>query len=98
MTRIAAALPARPRGELLFLALAGALGSIAVAAGTTSPTVARFTLALATLWLLACLGFAAPRSLLYVLIVWLAALGFARRLASVAFAPGHTDPLLLVEP
>jgi hypothetical protein len=41
MTRIAAALPARPRSELLFLALAGALGSTAVAAGTTSPTVAR---------------------------------------------------------
>jgi hypothetical protein len=98
MTRIAAALPARPRSELLFLALAGALGSTAVAAGTTSPTVARFTLALATLWLLACLGFAAPRSLLYVLIVWLGVLGFARRLASLAFAPGHTDPLLLVEP
>jgi hypothetical protein len=98
MTRLVSAVDARPRNEVLFLALAGTLGATAVAAGTTSPTVARLTIALATLWLLACLGFAAPRSLLFVLIGWLALLGLSRRVASVEFAAGHTDPLLLVEP
>jgi hypothetical protein len=90
--------PAVRRAEVLFLVLAGLAGSAVVAAGTTTPTIARLTLALATLWLLASLGFAAPRSLLYVLIGWLAVLGLARRVTSLEFAPGHTDPLLLVEP
>jgi hypothetical protein len=87
-----------PRVDLLFIGLAAVLGSATVAAGMTSPTVARLMLALAALWVLATLGFAAPRSLLYVLVGWLAVLGFARRVASVEFAPGHADPLLLVEP
>ncbi|HEX7311870.1 MAG TPA: hypothetical protein VF232_11895 [Gaiellaceae bacterium] len=98
MTRPAAGVHALVRVDLMFLGLAGVLGSATIAAGMTNPTVARLTLALAALWLLASLGFAAPRSLLYVLIGWLAVLGFARRVASVEFAPGHTDPLLLVEP
>ena len=98
MTRSSAGVHALPRVDLMFLGFVGVLGSATVAAGMTSPTVARLTLALAALWLLASLGFAAPRSLLYVLVGWLAVLGFARRLTSVEFAPGHTDPLLLVEP
>ena len=68
MTRPGWALEARPRSEMLFLALAGTLGSTAVAVGMTSPTIARLTIALAMLWLLGSLGFAAPRRLLYVLI------------------------------
>jgi hypothetical protein len=84
--------------DLIVLGLGGLLGALLVAAATTSPTVARLTLALAALWLLAALGFAAPRSLLFVLIGWLAVLGVARRVASLEFAPGHTDPFLLVEP
>jgi hypothetical protein len=98
MTGPAAPVHAPPCAELVVFGLAGALGSAAVAAGTASPAVARLTIALAALWLLASLGFAAPRALLYVLVAWLALLGLGRRLASVEFAPGHTDPLLLVEP
>ena len=98
MTRFPAGIRGLARVDLIVLGLAGALGSVLVAAGTASPPVARLTLALAALWLLASLGFAAPRSLLYVLVGWLTVLGLARRMASVEFAPGHTDPLLLVEP
>jgi hypothetical protein len=82
----------------MVLVIAAMLGSALVAASTTSSTVARLTLALATVWLVTSLGFAAPRSLLFVLVGWLAVLGLARRVASIEFAPGHTDPLLLVEP
>jgi hypothetical protein len=87
-----------PRVDVMFLALLGVVGSLTVAAAMTSPTVARLTLAIAALWALAALGFAAPRSLLYVLVGWLGVLGFVRRVTSVAFVAGHTDPLLLVEP
>ena len=98
MTRPAVAMRSPIRTDVVFLLLAGSVGTAAVAAATAVPSTARLTLALATLWLLASLGFAAPRSLLYVLVGWLAMLGLARRLASVELAPAHTDPLLLVEP
>jgi len=98
MTRSAPVVHALPRMDLVVLGLAGSLGVVVVAVGTTSPAVARLTLAFAALWLLAALGFAAPRSLLFVLVGWLALLGVIRRVASLEFAPGHTDPLLLVGP
>jgi hypothetical protein len=76
-------------------------GALVVAVVVMSDSMAagpRVALALTALWLVAGLGVASPRTLLYALIVWLSVLGFVRRVASIAFVPADADPLLLVEP
>lgn len=87
----------RQRDVVLFVGT-GALATAVVAVGSLGPSAARLTLAVAGLWLILSLGLAAPTALLYALIGWLSVLGFVRRVTSLAFPAGHTDPLLLIEP
>lgn len=58
----------------------------------------RFLLAGALVVLLAGLGLFAPRRMLATLVIWLAALGLLRRLATQVTPIGSADPLLLVGP
>lgn len=87
----------RERTARLALAVAVALSLTVVGRMVSDPSRARLAMAGAGLAAVVGIGARAPRALLYGLVVWLAALGFVRRLASqVSIAP-QSDPLLLVE-
>jgi hypothetical protein len=78
------------------------VGAAVAAAGvmaevTTNDGNARVALAVSATALAVAAAFVAPRAVLYGLVVWLAGLGFVRRVISVAFPAGANDPLLLVE-
>jgi hypothetical protein len=65
---------------------------------TSRPEGARLALAVACGLALFAVGLVSPRLLVYVLVVWLAALGAARRLLTEISPPGGSDVLLLVAP
>jgi hypothetical protein len=91
----------RPRFRLnLIPVVAGAAGSAVLAGVVLSDPRGgvRIVLMLAVATLLAGLGFLSPRTMLYALFVWLAALGLFRRLVDVIALEVESDPLLLVAP
>jgi hypothetical protein len=81
----------------LVLVLAISLGLLYVGRALIDPTRARLVIAAAVIAVLVGIGVRSPRSLLYGLVVWLAALGLVRRLASELSPAPQSDPLLLVE-
>jgi hypothetical protein len=88
--------PARLRAActLLGVFLAAVAGGWYLAhPGTVRPALAA-TISI----LLIALGLVAPRTVLLILIVWLAALGFTRRVMSDLGGTPDTDPLLLIAP
>jgi hypothetical protein len=86
--------------RLLPLASIVATTAVAAAAGSLvgAPTGLRSAIAGSLILAVVGLGLTAPRRLLLLLVVWLAALGLVRRLVSQLEAPGVADPLLLVGP
>jgi hypothetical protein len=81
-----------------FAAAALAAGLIVVGTLVADPDRLRLALAATALLLAAGVGFVAPRWLLFGIVVWLAALGFVRRLVTEIAPPGEADPLLVVAP
>jgi len=73
------------------------LGLLYAGRALVDPTRARLVMAGAVVAVLVGIGLRSPKSLLYGLVVWLAALGFVRRLASEFSPAPQSDPLLLVE-
>src|SRR6266513_152969 len=77
----------------------GALGVAGASWAMASPDGVRALLAAAAAWFFLSLALRAPRAVLALLIVWLAALGLVRRVVSGVAAPSSVaDPLLLVAP
>jgi hypothetical protein len=73
-------------------------GSLLLARLAIEPQLLRFALAAALALLVIGFGLRAPRETLFALMIWLAALGFLRRIIS-GYAPATgNDPFLLVEP
>lgn len=87
----------RPISSSLLLAAAA---SVCLLAGwlVAHPVGLRLAVAGAALALVAGLGAIEPRSLLYGLVIWLAALGLVRRLIAASSQAATLDPLLLVAP
>jgi hypothetical protein len=81
----------------LVLVLAVSLGLLYAGRALVDPTRAHLVMAGAFIAVLVGIGLRSPRSLLYGLVVWLAALGLVRRLAAEFSPPPQSDPLLLVE-
>jgi hypothetical protein len=73
------------------------LGLLYAGRALVDPTRARLVMAGAVMAVLVGIGLRSPKSLLYGLVVWLAALGLVRRLASEFSPAPQSDPLLLVE-
>ena len=94
MTRLAFPDPVRLLGGLA----ASVALSFSVAASLLHPGGFRVALAATLSILVLAVGTWAPRHLLYALVVWLASLGFVRRLVSEVSPPGDADALLLVGP
>ncbi len=88
----------RPSAGMLGVALACAAASVAGGSLLTSPGGIRLALAGVVGLLVVGFGALAPRNLLFALLVWLAALGSLRRIASGLTDTTHADPLLLVAP
>ena len=87
----------RAGGTRLMLILAMSLGLLYVGRALVDPTRARLVIAGAVIAVLAGIGVRSPRALLYALVVWLAILGFVRRIASELGPAPQSDPVLLVE-
>lgn len=73
-------------------------GSLVLGRLTLEPQSLRYALLIALALLVIALGFALPKGTLYALVIWLAALGFTRRVISSYSPTGGADPLLLVGP
>jgi hypothetical protein len=73
------------------------LGLVYAGRALVDPTRAHLVMAGAITAVLVGIGLRSPRSLLYGLVVWLAALGLVRRLAAEFSPAPQSDPLLLVE-
>jgi hypothetical protein len=84
--------------ELLFIGLAGLACALAAGRVISADTGGQVVLAAAAIVLALGLCMLAFRHLLYVLVVWLVALGFVRRIAAEIWNPGAADPLLVVGP
>jgi hypothetical protein len=87
------------------LTLRTALAGTALAVALTivgillaQPDRVRVVLAAAAVLLVAGAGFIAAKQLLLGTVVWIAALGFVRRLTTEISPPGEADPLLIVAP
>jgi hypothetical protein len=74
-----------------------AVVTAAVMAAAVDPANSRLALAVCGMALAFTAALVSPQLLLYVLIVWLGALGLIRRVASLEFPAGANDPLLLIE-
>ncbi|HZQ64813.1 MAG TPA: hypothetical protein VFA66_06275 [Gaiellaceae bacterium] len=79
------------------------LGAVAIAVSAIAytaaePTQLRTAVTLGAVLLAAAIGLSRPEPLLYVVVVWLVALGFVRRVLTLVVASHGSDPLLLVEP
>jgi hypothetical protein len=75
-----------------------ALSIIVVAYVSADPSQLRTAVAVGSILLVAAIGLAWPDRLLYILAVWLVALGLVRRVLTLAAPAAGRDPLLLVEP
>jgi hypothetical protein len=82
---------------ILFHVGAAVVVTAVMAATVANPATSRLVLAICGMAFAVAAALVAPRLLLYVLIVWLGALGIVRRLASLTFPAGTNDPLLLIE-
>src|SRR5687767_9947455 len=85
------------RQELVWILAAAALSTIAGSL-VTQAFFLRVVLALIAAAALVVCAVAAPRAVLYGLVVWLFALGLVRRLVGTVGPSGPLDPLLLVGP
>jgi hypothetical protein len=88
-----------PRADLV-LAVAGGAAAALLAGGVLADPRGgiRIALFVSVAALLAGLGFLSPRTMLYALFAWLAALGLVRRLVDNIAPETDSDPLLLVAP
>ncbi|HEY7603455.1 MAG TPA: hypothetical protein VH760_04260 [Gaiellaceae bacterium] len=82
---------------LVGLGIAG-FALVAVVYTASQPSELRTAVTIALVLLATAVGLAWPDRLLYGVVVWLVALGFVRRVLTLAVAPHGPDPLLLVEP
>jgi hypothetical protein len=80
------------------LVLGSALGALALGWLLLRPQELRPLLAAAAAFALFCIGLADPRKTLYLLVIWLASLGFLRRVISEVAPRGQLDFLVLVAP
>jgi type IV secretory pathway TrbD component len=87
------------RAGMTRVAIVGAisLGLLYAGRALVDPNRAHLVMAGGIIAVLVGIGLRSPRSLLYGLVVWLAALGLVRRLASEFSPAPQSDPLLLVE-
>jgi hypothetical protein len=93
--------PLRPKEERNGLGVPLALvvaSSFVVGALVADPLAARLALAGGAIVLVLGAGVLAPRRLLYLLVVWMAVLGFTRRILTDIAPMQGNDPLLLVGP
>jgi hypothetical protein len=82
---------------LVGLGIAG-FALLAVVYTASQPSELRTAVTIALVLLATAIGLAWPDRLLYGVVVWLVALGFVRRVLTLAVAPHGPDPLLVVEP
>ena len=95
---VRARLPDRSRVELALVAVMVLAGSVLAAHLLSHPGTVRFgILAIAAVMIIG-LSARPPIALVGALVVWLAALGFLRRLVNTIAPTPHADPLLLVGP
>jgi hypothetical protein len=90
--------PSLPRPASLLAVSAATLAALAAGWVVTQPQGGRLVLAAAVAFVVGTLAFAAPRTVLVLLVVWLAALGTVRRLASELDPVAGADPMILVAP
>jgi hypothetical protein len=97
VTRSWRSVPRVAASEVAFHIAAALIATALMAQAVSDVGSVRLVLAVSGMCLAFAAALVAPRALLYLLIIWLGVLGLTRRVTSLAFPGGPSDPLLLIE-